>query len=539
MAETYAILVVTATPGFGDLIQQTLEETGLYKVLLVDGTAEALQCAQTMRFALGILDTVLRDGKLEDLASGLKKLLPGLRLIIVPPENEPKNVDLDVPVQAYLSKPFYLPDLLKTVSEVLSRPVSPSEPTRPALVSTPSSSLSALPWLEDVSLAAQHLTRLSLESAAQAALILRAGQMWAYAGELSQPVSQELARLVARFWEHDRQADAASARKPKPGGDMVRFVRLETNGGDYLLYATPLGREMILALAFDAETPFSKIRSQAGNLARALASPGSVSGMPASLGARATSQTSTSSAPEAHSSARPLLEDVPPPVPSHKPSPPSAAQVAAASTIPSGSPTAVNPPAETAITQQEDKTLPPAEPSILPAAPSAALPEVELVSEQVDKAILEETSEETELHPPTPTLAGLYYACLLIPRLPQHFLVGDLAKRLEEWVGQICLAFGWRLEHLTVRAEYLQWIVNVPPTVSPSYLMRVIRQHTSERIFGEFTSLVRENPSGDFWAPGYLIMSSRQPPSEHLIRHFIEQTRHHQTTPKGNNRLMP
>jgi len=37
------------------------------------------------------------------------------------------------------------------------------------------------PWLSDVTRAAQHLTRLTLGSSAQAALITRNDQLWAYA----------------------------------------------------------------------------------------------------------------------------------------------------------------------------------------------------------------------------------------------------------------------------------------------------------------------------------------------------------------------
>ena len=71
----------------------------------------------------------------------------------------------------------------------------------------------------------------------------------------------------------------------------------------------------------------------------------------------------------------------------------------------------------------------------------------------------------------------------------------------------------------------MQWLINVPPTTSPGYLMRIVRQHTSRRLFAEFPLLAEENPSGDFWAPGYLIMSSNQPPLPKLVKDFIHNTR--------------
>ena len=72
-----------------------------------------------------------------------------------------------------------------------------------------------LPWLQDVTKAAQHLTRLTLESSAQAALITRGEHLWAYAGQLSQNAAKELAVTVTRHWDGQK------------GSDLLRFVRLE------------------------------------------------------------------------------------------------------------------------------------------------------------------------------------------------------------------------------------------------------------------------------------------------------------------------
>jgi REP element-mobilizing transposase RayT len=125
-------------------------------------------------------------------------------------------------------------------------------------------------------------------------------------------------------------------------------------------------------------------------------------------------------------------------------------------------------------------------------------------------------------------MAQLNYACLLLPRFTSHYMTGDLADRLSAWIPEICVAFGWRLEFLAVRPEYLQWVVNVMPNTSPGYVMRIMRLQTSERIFNEFLRLKRENPSGDFWAPGYLIMGSLQPHPPQLVKDYIMQIRRRQ-----------
>jgi REP element-mobilizing transposase RayT len=132
------------------------------------------------------------------------------------------------------------------------------------------------------------------------------------------------------------------------------------------------------------------------------------------------------------------------------------------------------------------------------------------------------------MEPASPGLYQLNYACLLVPRFNSHYLTGDLAARMGEWLPNICIAFGWRLEFVAIRPEYMQWVVSVPPNTSPGYLMRIMRQQTSEKIFAEFPRMKRENPSGDFWAPGYLIMGGTQPHPQQLVKDYIKQTRDRQ-----------
>ncbi|MBN2149374.1 MAG: hypothetical protein JW726_18445, partial [Anaerolineales bacterium] len=276
MVVTKPILVVTSTPGFGELIQQSLEETGRYQAFLVDSSKEALALTNVRPFSLAILDSDLADADFPVLVQSLRQVQERLCLIVIPPDNNPLHPLLaSIPFDGYLAKPFYLPDLLDTVAEVLDTQTEPTPALSKASPSQASVHASHIPeqaleWLKDVNRAAQHLTRLSLESSAQAALIIRQAELWAYAGQLSQPAAQELASAVARFWIDSRPPISAKASRSV---DMVRVVHLIATGSDYMLYVTSLGREMVLALAFDAETPFSTIRAQVNFLARSLVSP--------------------------------------------------------------------------------------------------------------------------------------------------------------------------------------------------------------------------------------------------------------------------
>lgn len=598
------VLVVTTVRGFGETLRQTLQETGRYQVSIAIGADDALTYARAIAFRVAILDGDTLKDTTAPLAGDLVTVLPNIRLVLIPPKNDLKDPLLEkIRPHGYLTKPFYAPDLLDTVDEVLasapagqvpppavpSRPPA-SPPRAPAPVTPPP------PWLEDVNRAAQHLTLLSLESSAQAALLVHAGQLWAYAGQLPRDAAEELVRVLVGYWASDASTNNQ--------GDLARFVHLQVTNRDYMLYATGVGGDMALALAFDMATPFSKIRSQAVALARSLArppasleppaSPPSLPGPSVEIAAPLPAPPSAppkaipppreqlppeeeplpedaegEDGPPLDLSLMPLLDDVPPPNPHRSPGgkniPPAPIPPPAVAPLPLETPVAVDEygAADETLDQaleEDDGEIETTSPLDVPALslPDPLPPDVPAVHSPLrldwDEPPLrfEErplpsgsplegaashpaSGQPLRLDPVTPALAGLHYACLLIPRLPHHRLIGDLAERMKEWMEQICLAFNWRLDMLSLSSEYLQWVVSVPPTTSPSYLMRVMRQQTSLRIFGDFPTMGRENPSGDFWAPGYLIMSSNQPPPAQVVKDFIQQTRNYQgaTRPRG------
>jgi len=510
------LLVVTSDLPFGDLIRQNLEETGRFSVRIAGEKESAVSFYNEVDCPLVFLDTCLPEKDLRQVGAQVRYLNSDVRFVVISEAGWHSALE-ELSPDDYLSKPYQLPDLLELVNKFFPPAASAPVPV-PVAAETPTDP----PWLSDVTRAAQHLTRLTLGSSAQAALITRDDQLWAYAGQLPQSATRELTDTVSRYW--DRQEE----------NDLVRFVRLASTNAEHMLYATRLTQDMVLALIFDAETPFSTIRTQASQLVQSL---------------------STSPA-EKQNSIDPDDDDE---------DAPSVAISDILSDIPSP-----NPKVDFRAAELKSRNEPNPAISLSSSTPlrfsretSPAIPVNQLDPiEQVDSALdLEKTLESSAvtrkskvkksepaqdnlgetrpgtpneparrivLEPVSPSVYNLDYACLLVPRLIHHHLVGDLSVSLSEWVQGICYAFGWRLEYLAVRPEHLLWIVNVAPATSPGYLMRILRQHTSEQIFTDFPRFKKENPSGDFWAPGYLIMGGSQPPPAQLIKHFIAQTRQRQ-----------
>jgi REP element-mobilizing transposase RayT/CheY-like chemotaxis protein len=526
-----SVLVVTLDTAFGELLRQGLEETRRFVVRVTGQSHAAAAYARETAAPVAFLDAAQLDADVLEVGRLLREASPAIKLVIVSESGWQAALD-ELEADGRLSKPFYLPDLLEMMYRFFpEKTASTAEEQRPA-AGRPQADL---PWLSDVNRAAQHLTRLTLESSAQAALITRDDSLWAYAGQLPQEAAREVTETVARYW--DRQGES----------DLVRFVRLQTTNAEHMLYATSLTGGLVLALIFDAETPFSTIRSQASNLVRSL------SALP-----EAEPQTLPELSEEEQAAAvAEILRDVPPPNPTGAPEmPPGISQIPGLQgPLPQSprfsresSPAVRLPPAtetslETTPRSRSEEIDPAAvtrehaveqiEPTAVTRQSRAQKKKQQESAEAAPAAPVQprsipEVARKIVLEPASPSVYNLSYACLLIPRFAQHHLTGDLSNRLGEWLPEICIAFGWRLEQIAVRPDYLQWVVNVPPATSPGYLMRILRQHTSEKIFAEFPRFKKENPSGDFWAPGYLIMGGANLPPPQLVKEFIAQTRQRQ-----------
>jgi REP element-mobilizing transposase RayT len=122
----------------------------------------------------------------------------------------------------------------------------------------------------------------------------------------------------------------------------------------------------------------------------------------------------------------------------------------------------------------------------------------------------------------------LTYSCLLIPRFNDHYLTGDITEFLAEWMRQVCISYGWRLDAIIVRPGYLQWVMTVPLNSNPAQFMRIIRRHTSQKIFDDFPRYKQLNMSGDFWSPGFYVTPGDQLLSLEAISSFTQMTRRQQ-----------
>ncbi|HWQ05126.1 MAG TPA: transposase [Longilinea sp.] len=562
-------LILVASPhlAFGELLRLSLEESGKYRVRLARSGSEARNLSSKTAFALLMLDADLSDAPFNELVGEIKQNQPQARLILIPPENDPQHpLLLGLTADACINKPFYQPDLIKTVEAVLAlhstsatQEDAPDVPP-PIVESQPSACCQRV------------LDKAVADGFVQAAFFLVGGQVQTSDGRLSTAALQELATTLSRT-RGDHQQD-----------DQIRFVRTGTEG-ELLLFSTGLSDQSELALACDSSLPLSRVRAKATALAREIngldasrqkinQSPTAVAGpaVQAAVNVNEDDLLFDDSELEAEDiRVQELLAGVPLPLPPVNQPP------VTMSSVNDWLPETIDATVQQAPTSPLDQTTPnvrfpfpidpppaaeattipifhrqiscddptqPVQPqktdlpkdragnNIQPPPPILPLsnPTATLAPDEPDQQLFLNAAPDSllENEPVSMTYSRLSYSALLLPRFPQHALIGQLSQELAVWLPQVCVAFGWRLEGLAIRPDRLQFTFQAAPSISPGNVVRILRQQTSQRIFNRFPDLKELNPSGDFWAPGYLIISGSTPPPSNLLNDFVAQTRRRQ-----------
>jgi REP element-mobilizing transposase RayT len=139
-----------------------------------------------------------------------------------------------------------------------------------------------------------------------------------------------------------------------------------------------------------------------------------------------------------------------------------------------------------------------------------------------------QVSRNVHLEPFENRVYDMSYACLLIPRDPEHLLVGKVADFIQKTIQNVCIAFGWHLVQVQVQPEYFQWVVSAKVGTPPSKCIHMIREETSKGILAAFRDYRAGEEYSDFWAPGYLVLVGDEPHPANIIQEFIKLTRQQQ-----------
>ncbi len=395
---------------------------------------------------------------------------------------------------------------------------------------------------EQVGLALQDALK---KTTAQAALVLRAQQLWAFTGSLPEQAMAEVADEILRIVHIG-------------SGNLLRFVHLRKNQSQHMLYVMLLDGQSTLGILFDPDASFAEIRLQAERIVTHFRQAVSLPPVAASLAnseaaapqvdqppAEFSAETAEEDIDEELFDISDILKDVPAPTPSdldgdplkppwqdkppsieahpprRRPTMPADLEQTRVSRLSMLDETRLS--AVEALEETRRSNLGPTRPSAIDDEKALKAQPETAASDQKSHS-LTQAMGHLVLEPASPAFYNLRYACLLLTRRREHTLDGDLKTLLQRWMRDIAVAYGWRIELMRIFPEFMQWIISIPPATSPNEMMRVFRVETSRRILEAFPHL-QADLADDFWAPGYLLMGgdSFHPPV--AVERYINQIR--------------
>ncbi len=98
------------------------------------------------------------------------------------------------------------------------------------------------------------------------------------------------------------------------------------------------------------------------------------------------------------------------------------------------------------------------------------------------------------------------YHIVWTPKYRYRVLKGDVGKQVDKCIRTFCAQKNCIIVELNVVDDHVHLLVKVPPKISISSLMGIIKGRTAIRIFQQFPNLKKKPYWGNkFWSPGYCV----------------------------------
>ena len=113
------------------------------------------------------------------------------------------------------------------------------------------------------------------------------------------------------------------------------------------------------------------------------------------------------------------------------------------------------------------------------------------------------------------------YHIVWVPKYRFRVLSGQLGEFVEESLKLLCEWKKIEILELSIREDHVHMIIDVPPRLSISTVMGVLKGKTAIKIFQKFPSLKKKPYWGNhFWARGYCVSTIGM--DEEKIRRYVK-----------------
>jgi putative transposase len=119
------------------------------------------------------------------------------------------------------------------------------------------------------------------------------------------------------------------------------------------------------------------------------------------------------------------------------------------------------------------------------------------------------------------TIWHCQYHIVFVPKYRFRILIGDVAKETEHCIRVFIEQQKGEVVELNIQVDHVHLLVLVPPKVSISNFVGVIKGRTAIRIFNKFRKLKNKPYWGNhFWSRGYCVDSVGL--DEEMVRKYIK-----------------
>ena len=112
------------------------------------------------------------------------------------------------------------------------------------------------------------------------------------------------------------------------------------------------------------------------------------------------------------------------------------------------------------------------------------------------------------------------YHLIWVPKYRYKIMEGEMEQELKNCIRMFCKQVGCSVQELNVQADHVHLIVQVPPKISISDLMGILKGRTAIRMFRKYPNLkTRPYWGNHFWADGYCVDTVGV--NEEMIRMYV------------------
>jgi len=136
-------------------------------------------------------------------------------------------------------------------------------------------------------------------------------------------------------------------------------------------------------------------------------------------------------------------------------------------------------------------------------------------------------------------LAHVIYQCsyhiVWTPKYRYRILEGDIAKMVEHKIKAVCEWKGIEILELNLRKDHVYMVATIPPRISISEAMGIIKRKTAIALFKWHTNL-KEKPywGNHFWSRGYCVTTIGM--DEEKIRRYVKYQEDREKQEENNSK---